>query len=82
VSLATVQPFDARLVAGIPGVLDPTFDEGKAVFRTDDISGTLRELLKQLDAAGIEIAELQVRKATLEDVFLALTEPPGSATDS
>jgi ABC-2 type transport system ATP-binding protein len=82
VSLATVQPFDPRVVAGIPGVRDPIFEERRASFRTDDISGTLTELLKRLDGAGVEIAELQVRKATLEDVFLAMTGPPDTATGS
>jgi ABC-2 type transport system ATP-binding protein len=82
VALATVQPFDSRLVAGIPGVRDPIFEERGAIFRTDDVGGTLRELLNQLDAAGVEIAELRVRKATLEDVFLALTGPRDGAAGS
>ena len=29
--------------------------------------------MKQLEASGIEVAELHVSKATLEDVFLELT---------
>jgi ABC-2 type transport system ATP-binding protein len=73
VSLITVQPIGADVLAGIIGVQDAVCDGRQASFRSTDISATLTGLVKRLDAAGIEIAELQVRKATLEDVFLELT---------
>ena len=36
-------------------------------------SGTLTEVVRRLDAAGIEARGLQVREPSLDDVFLALT---------
>jgi hypothetical protein len=38
-----------------------------------DVNRTLRELLTLAEAEGVEIVELHVEKATLEDVFLELT---------
>ncbi|MEO8076590.1 MAG: ABC transporter ATP-binding protein [Acidobacteriota bacterium] len=73
VSLATVQPLDPLWLSALPGVDGLTCDHDRATFRTVEITRTLAELLKLLDARGIEIAELQVRKATLEDVFIELT---------
>ncbi|MEP6914189.1 MAG: ABC transporter ATP-binding protein [Acidobacteriota bacterium] len=73
VSLATVQPLDPLWLSALPGVDGLTCDGDRATFRTVEITRTLAELLTLLDARRIEIAELQVRKATLEDVFIELT---------
>ena len=42
-------------------------------FRTATVSRTLAALMRLLEERGIELLELHVRKATLEDVFIALT---------
>jgi ABC-2 type transport system ATP-binding protein len=73
VSLATVQPLDPAWLASLPAVDGLTCEGDRASFGTTDITRTLAELLRILDAKRVEIAELQVRKATLEDVFIELT---------
>jgi hypothetical protein len=73
VSLATVQPLDPQWLSSLPGIDGLVCEGDRAKFRTTDITRTLAELLTLLDARRIEIAELQVRKATLEDVFIELT---------
>jgi hypothetical protein len=42
-------------------------------FRTAQLHRTVAEVLTRLDARHVEVTELHVRKATLEDVFLELT---------
>jgi ABC-2 type transport system ATP-binding protein len=36
-------------------------------------AGTLIEVVRRLDAAGVEVADIGIHRATLDDVFLALT---------
>ncbi len=73
VALTTATPLDRQWLVKLPGIQDLACEGSKATFRTATVSGTLSALIRELDARGAEIAELQVRKATLEDVFIALT---------
>ena len=73
ISLGTAQPLDRDLLASLPGVRDLACNGTSAHFRTAEVSVTLTALMKLLDAQRIEVAELHVQKATLEDVFLELT---------
>ena len=74
VRLTTVQKFDREWLEKIPGVEGLSIDDTSASFRLDRrVHATVAGVMKQLDARGIEIAELHVSKATLEDVFLELT---------
>jgi hypothetical protein len=54
-------------------VQDLVCDGASARFRTTAISRTLADLMTLLDARGVDVVELHVRKATLEDVFIQLT---------
>jgi len=78
VRLTTVQRLDREWLERIPGVEGLTTDDTRASFRASVKSGrvnvTVAEVLKELDVRGIEVAELHVSKATLEDVFLELTD--------
>jgi ABC-2 type transport system ATP-binding protein len=73
VSLVTSTPLGADWLAGIPGIDDLSSDGTRITFRTATVSRTLGQLLQRLDARDIEVADLQVHKATLEDVFIGLT---------
>ena len=42
----------------------------------------LPEIVREIDAAGIELAEFALRKASLDEVFLALTGQPASASSA
>jgi hypothetical protein len=41
----------------------------------------LAEVVRALDAAGVATTDLHRREATLDDVFLALTEPTATVTE-
>jgi hypothetical protein len=60
-------------------VQDVAIDGSGVRFYTSEVTRTLAELMKLLDARGIEIAELHVRKATLEDVLIELTSKSRNA---
>jgi oleandomycin transport system ATP-binding protein len=42
----------------------------------------LPAIVRELDAAGLELAEFALRKASLDEVFLALTGQPASASSA
>jgi len=60
----------ARLGEGAPQV-DP--ERGRVAVPVPDGARRLAEVVRDLDAAGVELADLAVRRPTLDDVFLALT---------
>ena len=74
VSLVTPTPIDRDLLAAIPGIQDLVCDGASARFRTAAVNRTIARLTALLEAQGIEPLELHVQKATLEDVFLDLTQ--------
>lgn len=73
VFIQTTRPIDRDSLADLTGVAELTCTDRNARFRSDDVKQTLSELIELLDAEGNELAELTVRKATLEDVFIELT---------
>ena len=48
-------------------------DGARVRFRTTTVGRSVSELMKLLEAQRADLVELQVRKATLEDVFIDLT---------
>jgi hypothetical protein len=73
VSLVTAPPVDRDALASLPAVRDVEIAGAETRFRTTDAGRTLAALTALLQAQHLEVVELQVRKATLEDVFLELT---------
>ena len=73
VSLVAARPLDPAQLQSIPGVRDVAHDGARATLKTNDASRTVIELMAMLDAARTEIVDLNVRKASLEDVFIELT---------
>jgi ABC-2 type transport system ATP-binding protein len=63
---------DARLAA-FPGVTSTAREDGEMVLYTRDVPATIGAVLAATDELGAEPNNLAVRRATLEDVFLALT---------
>ncbi len=60
----------------------PTVDAaaGRVVLPVDDGAALLAELATRLAASRLRVADLALRRPTLDDVFLALTGHPGSGT--
>ena len=73
VSLMTVPPLRAEDLALIPGVEDLTWEGDRVRFTTATVSRTIAALMSTIDARGVAVSDLEVRKATLEDVFIELT---------
>ena len=64
---------DAGTVGGLAGVIAAAEVEGKLVVETQDTGRAIIELVQYLGRTGNELMDLQVRKPSLEDVFIELT---------
>jgi ABC-2 type transport system ATP-binding protein len=69
----------AQALAGL-GTGRPVVDAraGRVVLPVSDGPEVLAELARRLAASGLRVAELALRRPSLEDVFLTLTGQPGS----
>jgi ABC-2 type transport system ATP-binding protein len=74
VTVITQPALDRQRLAGLPGIEELQIVDGTARFRTTETTATLAALTALLTSTRVELIDLQVRKATLEDVFLQLTE--------
>jgi len=63
---------DGRLAA-LPGVSSAKHDDGEVVLYTSDVPATIGGVLAETEGLGVEVSNLAVKRATLEDVFLDLT---------
>jgi ABC-2 type transport system ATP-binding protein len=64
---------DEGRLAAMPGVSSLAREDGETVLYTNDVPATIGAVLTAADELGAEPGNLAVRRATLEDVFLALT---------
>jgi ABC-2 type transport system ATP-binding protein len=58
-------------------VVDAGIDAGRLAVRVEDGGGTAPRLLRDLDAAGYDVVDLEIARTSLEDVFVDLTERSG-----
>ena len=77
VQLSTVQPLAREWLERIPGVEGLSCQETTAQFRSATVRSTVAKVMTELESRGLELVELKVSRATLEDVFLELTGGPG-----
>jgi ABC-2 type transport system ATP-binding protein len=68
-----VDGLDDPALAGLPAVSSVKHDDDEVLLYTGDVGATIAGLLSLAEARGVEPANLSIRRATLEDVFLALT---------
>lgn len=73
VTVVTEPALDRTKLAALPGIEELHVDDRTARFRTTQTTATLAALTALLTSTRAELIDLQVRKATLEDVFLQLT---------
>jgi ABC-2 type transport system ATP-binding protein len=67
---ASVAP---EILAAIPCVHQVASESGSFVLFTDDLAAVMAELMQVTDSGGKRAQTIQVRSATLEDVFISLT---------
>jgi ABC-2 type transport system ATP-binding protein len=68
-----IQGLADEQLAAFPGVASIKHEGGAVLLYTRDVPGTIGAVLASSDRLGVEPANLAVRRATLEDVFLDLT---------
>ena len=73
VTVTTARPLTRDALASIDGAADLVCEGHTARFQTSDVNRAVAELAAAMNRLGVEITELHVQKATLEDVFLELT---------
>jgi ABC-2 type transport system ATP-binding protein len=80
VSLIASAPLPDAIAASIPGATQVVTAGTELRFQCEDGTRALAALTSALAAHGLDVVELHVRKASLEDVFLELTAhlPPGA----
>jgi ABC-2 type transport system ATP-binding protein len=67
------RPVEPAALAALPGVREVRAENGGVLLFTNDASSTLSALMDLCTEVGLPIPRLNVRSATLEDVFIALT---------
>ena len=67
------QPPADDLLRQMAGATDVVVEEGKVTIYSGSVQETISALLEMAKGRGIELSNLFVRRATLEDVFLKLT---------
>ena len=67
------QSLDPAALVHLPGVIDAVETGGALTLQTKDAGPAIIELVRHLAGTGNELLDLQVRKPSLEDVFIELT---------
>jgi ABC-2 type transport system ATP-binding protein len=73
VRFSAVDALDDGRLAALPAVSRVVHENGEVALYTSDVPATIGGLLAATEALHLEPANLMVRRATLEDVFLDLT---------
>jgi ABC-2 type transport system ATP-binding protein len=69
----TLPGLDLARLGALPAVKRAVDEVGETVLYTSDVAATIGALLEEAEQLGLEPANLGIRRATLEDVFLDLT---------
>jgi ABC-2 type transport system ATP-binding protein len=64
---------DKEKLEALPAVSRVVYEEDEVVLYTGDVPGTIQALLELTGRTRTEPADLMIRRASLEDVFLELT---------
>jgi ABC-2 type transport system ATP-binding protein len=73
VSLTTVPALDRADLSRVEGVEELVCEGNRARFTTAAVPRTVAGVMSLVEARGVVISDLVVRRATLEDVFIELT---------
>ena len=73
ISLQASKPIEVKRVENLPGVQSVKWNVDRGEMKTNHVSRTVIELVKMIEAEGNELVDLQIRKPSLEDVFIELT---------
>jgi ABC-2 type transport system ATP-binding protein len=71
--LATTPPLDSAAVGALPGVETADVDGPQLRLTSSQPTVTMAALMQLVESRGVEVLELRMQKASLEDVFLEIT---------
>ena len=71
----------AVLLAAIADGSQPRVDDRAVTVTVGRRNGSVVEAVRRLDAAGVEVDDVAMRRPTLDDVFLSLTGHPVERPD-
>src|SRR5438876_5394136 len=69
-----VEAGGAAALAGLPGILRTTAEDGRVELTVDSAQKRLGEVLQRLHESGAVVRDLEVREPQLEDVFIELAK--------
>jgi len=69
----TTQPPDLSTLATLSGIITATAGDGAVTLQTRETGPAIIELARHLAATNNELLDLQVKKPSLEDIFIELT---------
>ena len=69
----SVEALDAAALEALPAVSSVKVDDTESLVYTRDVGATIGALLALAESRAVEPSNLAIRRASLEDVFLALT---------
>ena len=81
VIIRTAPPLPAAAVRDLPGVIATASAGDRWTLDTSSPTRLLADVSHRADQAGAELLDVELRRPTLEDVFLELTGHPWSAED-
>ena len=73
IELQTSRPMEAGQLQSLPGVEQVEWKTDRGKLKTRNVSQSVIELVKLLDAQQNELVDLHITKPSLEDVFIELT---------
>jgi ABC-2 type transport system ATP-binding protein len=76
VTLLTSRAVELAQLSALPGAVEVVATDASSAafqFQTVDANASVAALMRLLNETRVELVDLQVRKASLEDVFLRLT---------
>jgi ABC-2 type transport system ATP-binding protein len=73
VVVVTAAPLDPAELRGLPGVLDVQQTDRETRLTSSRVTETVSALMQLLGSRRVELVDLRVQRASLEDVFLELT---------
>ena len=73
ISVTTARPLDVGLVRALESVREATAGDGGVRIKSKRVSRTVIEVVNLLESQNNELLDLQIRRPSLEDVFIELT---------
>ena len=74
----TAPPLASAVVDSLPDVVEAAYGDRGWILDTPAPNRLLAELVRRADEAGAELLDVELRRPSLEDVFIELTGRPWS----